>query len=325
MTGPRTYSAGTRAALAHLLRGRCYNPDCERQEPIIRFVAGEPHVDYHIAHIRDARPGNRYVAAMTDDDRRAFANLVLLCKPCHDIVDKDRPQDYPIERLERWEREREGPHDGALAAVRSIDETELAELFRAAFRAAIGNPEIAVRKTAGVLSIVDGGVPRLLPLEPATVLPGAAASPTSLVKARSGIVPFTVHEDLRSTLLDWCLDGAAFSARLLGGKGGTGKTRLGVQLCEDLAPSGWVTGMLTQLLHQPEMEALVAAPTARLVVVDYAEARANQVAAWLPRLAALATPQHPVRALLLVRAGRGQDWAGALRGHSDALAPCLTP
>ena len=55
--------------MAHLSRRRCYNPDCERQEPIIRFVAGEPHVDYHIAHIRDARPGNRYVAAMTDDDR----------------------------------------------------------------------------------------------------------------------------------------------------------------------------------------------------------------------------------------------------------------
>ncbi len=35
MTGPRSYSAPTRAALALLSRGRCYNPDCGRPDPII--------------------------------------------------------------------------------------------------------------------------------------------------------------------------------------------------------------------------------------------------------------------------------------------------
>ena len=45
---------------------------------------------------------------MTDDERRAFANLILLCKPCHTLVDKARPADYSVERLEAWKRQREG-------------------------------------------------------------------------------------------------------------------------------------------------------------------------------------------------------------------------
>lgn len=57
MTGPRSYSAATRAALALLSRGRCYNPDCERPDPIIVRRGGEPYIDYEIAHIDDAEPG----------------------------------------------------------------------------------------------------------------------------------------------------------------------------------------------------------------------------------------------------------------------------
>jgi len=59
MTGPRSYSVATRAALSDLSRGRCYNPDCERSDPIIVLRSGEPYIDYEIAHIRDAEPGNR--------------------------------------------------------------------------------------------------------------------------------------------------------------------------------------------------------------------------------------------------------------------------
>lgn len=49
MTDPRRYSSGTRAALAWLSRGKCYNPDCERPSPIIAFRGGEPYVDFQIA------------------------------------------------------------------------------------------------------------------------------------------------------------------------------------------------------------------------------------------------------------------------------------
>ncbi len=44
MPGPRTYhSAATRAGLALLSRGRCYNPDRERPHPIIVRRGGEPY------------------------------------------------------------------------------------------------------------------------------------------------------------------------------------------------------------------------------------------------------------------------------------------
>lgn len=73
MPGPRGYTAATRAALAILSAGECYFPGCTT--PLLRFVDDgskglnpEPIIDYEIAHIRDANPGNRYVEAMADNE-----------------------------------------------------------------------------------------------------------------------------------------------------------------------------------------------------------------------------------------------------------------
>ncbi|WP_404498094.1 hypothetical protein [Arthrobacter sp. GAS37] len=44
---------------------------------------------------------------MTDDQRRAFANLMLLCGPHHELVDTRHPDDYPAETLLKWKAERE--------------------------------------------------------------------------------------------------------------------------------------------------------------------------------------------------------------------------
>ena len=55
------------------------------------FIDDEPYINYQIAHIRDAMPGNRYDPAMTNDERRAFQNLILLCKPHHELVDSRHP------------------------------------------------------------------------------------------------------------------------------------------------------------------------------------------------------------------------------------------
>jgi hypothetical protein len=105
--GPRAYSAGTKAALFALANGTCYFPDCEQR--VVVFVEGHPVNNVHIAHIRGAEPGSaRYDPTMTDDDRRAFANLVLLCKPHHTLVDDVVPDDYPPEVLMGWKRTHEG-------------------------------------------------------------------------------------------------------------------------------------------------------------------------------------------------------------------------
>ncbi len=105
MKGPRDYSAGTRAALVAFSRGTCYYPDCEA--PLVVFVDNEPIVNYEIAHIRDAKPGNRYDPRMTDVERSAFANLVLLCPVHHKVVDKIHPEQFSIEELTSWKQDRE--------------------------------------------------------------------------------------------------------------------------------------------------------------------------------------------------------------------------
>ncbi len=127
MAGPRDYSTATRAALAMLSRARCYFPGC--QVRILRFLDGEPYIDYQIAHIRDAHPGNRYVEGMTDDERRSFGNLILLCKPHHELVDSRHPDRYSIEDLEGWKRSREGDVTDELARVGPVSDETLAGLL----------------------------------------------------------------------------------------------------------------------------------------------------------------------------------------------------
>lgn len=128
--GPRDYSQGTRAALAALSGGRCYEPSCDR--PIIAFIGDEAFVDYQIAHIHDAKSGNRYRADMTDDDRRAFSNLVLLCKPHHELVDKRYPEQFSAEVLASWKAERERSVGIDVTQLAGINGDELDDLVTAA-------------------------------------------------------------------------------------------------------------------------------------------------------------------------------------------------
>jgi predicted restriction endonuclease len=100
MSGPRDYTGGTERALFRLARGTCYYPDC--MASIILVVDDEAVVAVETAHIRGAlRDSARYDAAMTDEERRAFANLLLLCTAHHKLVDRLKPAENPPELLER--------------------------------------------------------------------------------------------------------------------------------------------------------------------------------------------------------------------------------
>lgn len=82
----------------------CAHPTCD--EPLLRWIEGfdTPVLNSRIAHIRAASPlGARYDKAMTDEDRRAFDNLVLLCLPHAEEVDLKALADrYPVETLRQW-------------------------------------------------------------------------------------------------------------------------------------------------------------------------------------------------------------------------------
>jgi len=129
MTDPaRKYTQATRSALVALSQGTCYEPECSR--PLIVFDEGDPYTNFDIAHIRDAKPGNRYVADMTDSERANFRNLVLLCRVHHTKVDKTHPEHYSIEMLEQWKRE---AAEGDLSEVDVAgDGIVLEELLRSA-------------------------------------------------------------------------------------------------------------------------------------------------------------------------------------------------
>jgi len=111
--------------------------------------AKTPAVDAHIAHIHGANPGSpRYDPNMTDDERRSFTNLILLCKPHHDLVDKIRPDDHPADLLRQWKADREGP---GTAALNSLTEDQLEELIIEAVRQAGPTRRVTVDLGGGFL------------------------------------------------------------------------------------------------------------------------------------------------------------------------------
>lgn len=107
MTDARAYSAGTRAGLFALGDGTCYYPNCTR--PAVEMIGSEPEIALQIAHIHGASPGSaRYDAGMTDAERASFSNLILLCTPHHNVVDRRHPEDYPAALLRAWKTDHEG-------------------------------------------------------------------------------------------------------------------------------------------------------------------------------------------------------------------------
>lgn len=85
---------------------RCAFPGCDSRltDPQWNGVRAD------IAHIRGERPGAaRYAPDMSDGERNAIDNLMLLCPNHHREIDRLRPQDWPADRLMevKYEHERE--------------------------------------------------------------------------------------------------------------------------------------------------------------------------------------------------------------------------
>ena len=141
------YTAGTERALYAFSNTRCYFPDCTT--PVIKFVGDEPVNNVQIAHIRGAKPNSpRYDPAMSDDQRRAFSNLILLCTPHHTVVDRLHPDDYSVETLEQWKAARESAAGIDNDALSSLSDDQLFEKIEAAVRSA--SPQRTVVAELGI-------------------------------------------------------------------------------------------------------------------------------------------------------------------------------
>ena len=109
-------------------------------------------------------------------------------------------------------------------------------------------------------------------------------TPLQLIKARHAVVSFEERSEYRK-LRQWATTpartstdtangaGADIAVAVVTGKGGSGKTRMAVELCGDLSSTGWYTGFLrtTTDVTDQELAALEDLATELMVVVDYAE------------------------------------------------------
>jgi hypothetical protein len=149
--GPRDYTAGTERALYAYAGTTCYFPDCSR--PVIVFVNDEPVCDMEIAHICGAKPGSaRYDPSMTDEERRHFSNLILLCKPHHKTVDSLHPDDYPAHLLRQWKTEHERKAGIDLGALSGLTEDRLIDLLEKAIGSAGPTRVVTAQIGLGVLA-----------------------------------------------------------------------------------------------------------------------------------------------------------------------------
>jgi hypothetical protein len=133
----------------------------------------------------------------------------------------------------------------------------------------------------------------------ATGSDGMARSPASLLRADRAVVPFRGREQFLEDLNAWAT-GPGVSARLVFGPGGQGKTRLAREFGGRLAAERWAVLWLDPRADAEKLRGLADAATPLLVVLDYAEARGEQLAAVLAACAWRRTAS-PVRVLLLAR------------------------
>lgn len=104
---PDRPTPATEQRLWALAGNECANPDCAADvidynlEKNVAVKLGE------IAHIHGNKStANRHLASQSKEERHGFDNLLVLCSPCHTIVDdKQNENHYPAKLLKAWKRE----------------------------------------------------------------------------------------------------------------------------------------------------------------------------------------------------------------------------
>ena len=145
---------------------------------------------------------------------------------------------------------------------------------------------------------------------------------TTLLDAKYRIVPLMNREADLAEWVRWAQHGPSW-ARVMTGDGGMGKTRLMIELCHRLKPLGWRAGFLrnqAHLLDQPRLARQIATPGRRLIVVDYAELRQDELEA-LCRMVLECGALDRLRLVLLAR--NAGPWLSDLKENGGAVGQVL--
>lgn len=134
---------------------------------------------------------------------------------------------------------------------------------------------------------------------------------SGLLRASCAAVPFRDRAAEREDLLAWCQRRQGLSVRLLVGEAGSGKTRLLVEACAQLAARGWRAGFLALLSAQEQENGwpdTLPAAGSLLIVIDDANERTRVIYQLLARLLRSEAADREVRVVLLARQ-RGEWWS----------------
>jgi hypothetical protein len=100
--GRKAPSSKTLRQLYVLSGNLCANPHCKT---VLINANGTLVAD--VCHIKAEKSGGpRFDPKLSEEERRAPANLILLCNTCHSLVDRE-PQEYTVKVLTKWKRTRE--------------------------------------------------------------------------------------------------------------------------------------------------------------------------------------------------------------------------
>ena len=148
---------------------------------------------------------------------------------------------------------------------------------------------------------------------------GHLAPPDSVVlRAEYRFVPFhELRRDLLNQLTDlWSQSSEpTLSIRLQIGVGGSGKTRLAIELAALLRARGWCAGFLRDGADPARFSMLFGDGRDVLVVIDYAETRRHDLFATVRAALSAQKPGQRIRILLLARAAG--DWWARLPEDAD--------
>ena len=146
--------------------------------------------------------------------------------------------------------------------------------------------------------------------------------PGDLLRAATRALPFVGRDEQLRELLSWRDSEVPISVRMIVGDGGTGKTRLAVELCGPRHRQEWLCGFLQPKADNDAVARLASDNGDRLVVVDEAARRSPQILHLLGAAAEAGTSDR-LRVLMLSRTMG--DWYDEL-SRSVALAdPQLEP
>ncbi|WP_435282750.1 tetratricopeptide repeat protein [Streptomyces koelreuteriae] len=185
-----------------------------------------------------------------------------------------------------------------------------AQLTSTAYRWRVGVPA-----DQDVTPYTPAALPAVLPLRDPYREPGTAESALRLLRAEFQVTPFQSRDEL-TVLSALCEDGARAphtTLAVITGRGGSGKTRLGLELVDRMARAGWYAGVLRERAGTDRSWEWLAEVTAPLLVlVDYADARAGST---IDLLRVVARRPRPAVVVLTAREREG-EW---LTRITDAL------